>query len=290
VSRLMFAWQHRGNSEYSEGLGVLNLIFISHLIYFYNVLGHTPHGFLLFLQFACLGGLGFFCSKLYKSKEAGAVIQNSFDGVQGSWCSTQNDSIFGGIRMCPTAKLAMPLRAVYSEQSGNLVRGFYTHCSLLGVDICIENRRMFLAGLSCIAVDVFIAVYVACNMIAYSSPSAPSILLPHLFIWYGLWEPGYALLTLLAVYSLYMLLVAVTTIQKQVMTIIGGQTTHEEQQWSQYTYLQDPAGKHKNPFDLGLQTNVLNFLQGKKVPEGDLYTIMELKPKPWRHPKDKRAH
>jgi len=159
---------------------------------------------------------------------------------------------------------------------------------MAGVDICSENMRVFVSMLACLVFDLGITGFISCHLVATSSPDAPSIMLPHLFVWYGLFQPGYAILTLLGMYSSFMCFVACTRLQKQVGAVLGGISAYEEGSWQVLTYLQDPAGGIANPFDFGIKTNVLHFLQGKKVPEADLHSIMELTPKPWHHPKDKR--
>merc|ERR1711924_333759 len=64
---------------------------------------------------------------------------------------------------------------------------------------------------------------------------------------------------------------------------------HEESYWNHYTYMQDPSGRKVNPFDHGWKKHIVEFLRGKKVPEVDMYSISELKPAAWKHPKDKRT-
>jgi len=261
----------------------------AHLAYFYNVMGSVQHSFLIFVQLLSLMACAITLKRLAMGKEVGAVLCNNFSTLQGSWSSAQNDTIFHDIRMCPTSKVAMPLRSHYSEQTGNLVRGFFQHCGMLRTDLCLENMRSFLIALSFLALDLLIATYVSISMVENSSPQAPSILLPHLYVYYGLTTQGYAVLTLISIYAGYMLLVCFSMLQKQIFLMSGGITSHEHEAWSQYAYLTDPSGKLCNPFDQGWQTNFANFVKKKILPETDIYAIQELKPMPWRHPKDKRV-
>ena len=82
-------------------------------------------------------------------------------------------------------------------------------------DICVENVRTFTLMLLALLVDVAIPVYLSVDLISTASASAPSVLLPHLFIWYGLWQPGYTFLTLLAMYSFFMTTVVAQRLARQ---------------------------------------------------------------------------
>lgn len=288
-ARLQYMWAYRGRPENAEPITVVNAFIMAHIVLYYNVVGYTPHTLLLLVQGACVVGSAYCLFKLAKNKEVGSVIRNDFSNLQGSWSSAQNDALFAGLRICRSAKVAMPLRSHYSETSGNLVRRYHAYCQLAGVDICGENSRTFTLMVLLMIVDMSIAVYVGCAVISATSPDAPSIMLPHLFIWYGLWQPGCTLLTLLMMYSFFMNVVALQRLQRQVETVVSGTSMHEAACWNQYTYMQDPAGMLANPFDYGVKTNVLNFAKGKRIPEADMYSIQELTPKPWHHPRDKRA-
>ena len=118
-------------------------------------------------------------------------------------------------------KVAMPLRSYYSDASGNLVRRYHAYCQMAGVDICGENVRQFTLMVLLLFIDISIAFFIGCTVISATSTEAPSVMLPHLFIWYGLWQPGCALLTLLMMYSFFMSIVAFQRLQRQAQALIS---------------------------------------------------------------------
>jgi len=286
-SRLKHVWDHRMKPENAEVISFLGAMLAAHAVYYYNVLGFTSHNLLLLMQAAAIAMTCWCVAKMSRHKEAGSVVRNDFANLTGSHASAHNDHVFSGLRFDPTAKVAVPLRAYYSEESGNVCRRYHCHCTLVGADVCGDNFRSFIVLLSGLVVDVAIAVFVAGELIALT-PDAPSPLLPHLFIWHGLWMPSYTILTMLTCYGFFLFNIAAGRLLKAVQPITKGLTMHEELYWTHYTYLQDPAGRMANPFDQGWQKNIMGFLRGSKFPEADIYSISELNPAPWRHPKDKR--
>jgi len=287
--RLQYLWDSRIDPENRATAAFIGSIIWSLIVFYFNVFYHTPYRTLLLIQMTLTVVGGYLGWKLSQQKEAGAITEPELP-ISANPAAQSNDNFFHNLSVEPTAKMAWPFRAAYSEKTGNFVRHFSHFCSVTHTDICGENYRQFMLWLAVVAVDALLMLLLACDVVS-ANPGSPSIFKIHMWVWYNMWHWRYALLVAYCLWWIGWMFTHLAQIQPFLAMPFMNIYAYEVQNLWRLRYLQDGIGNFHNPWQyLTPIDSIRAFLVGKLTPDHDMYSYSELKTGPWRHPSDKRSY
>ncbi|XP_073034242.1 protein S-acyltransferase 24-like [Primulina eburnea] len=197
------------------------------------------------------------------SKDPGFIKMNRYDQENMKddepllKVEVNNPALLAGnwSQLCSTCKIVRPLRAKHCSTCDRCVEQFDHHCPWVSNCIGKKNKWDFFLFLVLEVVAMLITGVVALIRVL-TDPTAPST--------FGAWlshagnQHVGALLFLAADFFLLSGVAVLTVVQ--VSQISRNITTNEMANMMRYSYLREPGGRFRNPYDHGCKKNCTDFL------------------------------